>query len=203
MAKRIIESCDKERRMLISATSKPETGRLNAKEVRRIIESGKQRITALEKRNDTAFHELSKTFVDSELYQDVRYLTEHWWELTNERCMQIITTFHLNKKMSTTDWKHYRERMETLNKIYPFALMLGGHTHRAGWTDELTHGAVDVDTLIGKCACIEGSRFYAAEEKTCLCFGKLFVTDEEKCRTVSYEFYPRDKAIVILKNTHL
>ena len=203
VAKRIIESCDKERRMLISATSKPETGRLNAKEVRRIIESGKQRITALEKRNDTAFHELSKTFVDSELYQDVRYLTEHWWELTNERCMQIITTFHLNKKMSTTDWKHYRERMETLNKIYPFALMLGGHTHRAGWTDELTHGAVDVDTLIGKCACIEGSRFYAAEEKTCLCFGKLFVTDEEKCRTVSYEFYPRDKAIVILKNTHL
>ena len=194
LAKKIIESCEKEHRKLISLLSEQKADKEQIKEA---IDAGKMRIQAL--KDKTAYQQLSMNFSASDLYQDVRYLTEHWWELTNERCMQTFATYHMNKKMSEVDWKHFHERMETLNKKYPIVLILGGHTHREGWTDHLAHGAKNVNELKDQFACVEGGKYYSTREKTCLHFGKLFIADNGSGRTVEYEFYPRTHKIVLLK----
>ncbi len=139
----------------------------------------------------TEYNCLSKQLIDSEISQDILYLKEHWPETTNERCQHIIFDYILNLRMAEADIREYKKRIQELisTKGYPISIMLGGHTHEAGWTVSINHGQVRVNDLSGEYACAEGPRFYN-EKEGILQFGKLFIAQDGTERTVEYQFVP-------------
>lgn len=142
------------------------------------------------KDSPTAFEKLKGECNKTALSSDVRYVIEHWTELTNERCAQIISDYELNDRMAENDCQAYRKRMEQVNSAYPITVSLGGHRHLEGRTDNLKKAA-SISAIKGKYACAEGGKFYTLND-TKLRFGRLLISKERQPagRTVEYQFYP-------------
>ena len=138
---------------------------------------------------------LTKTLSHSRLTKDILYILEHWKEPTNERCMHILSDYELNQSMAETDMRTYHQRIQKLLGAYHMAIMLGGHTHAAAWTRDIS-SPVCVNELIDekdpnmKNICIEGARFYSSNEQTILRYGKLTISGKGIARTLKYTFYP-------------
>lgn len=145
------------------------------------------------KSSKSEFDCLSCVVSDSELSQDILYLKEHWSEITNERCQHIIFDYIINRRMQKADLREYKERIQELMapaaKNYPIAIMLGGHTHKAGCTVSINHGGMSSDILMGRYACAEGPRFYCKEEGI-LQYGRLLINRSGSKRTLEYQFVP-------------
>lgn len=178
LAKEIIEACAEGREEL--RNGRPE----EAVEIKI-----KEKLDKLTGEKKTEYHCLSKSTAGSEISQDILYLQNHWADITDERCQHIILDYELNEDMAKVDSEEYRKRISELRKKYRIAIMLGGHTHQAGWTDSLNHWTMAKD-LCKKCACAEAPKFYCPQEGV-LRFGRLLIRGDGDKRELEYQFVPK------------
>lgn len=135
-------------------------------------DKGMKEIGAL--REKEGFRSLEKKHGNSALYSDLDYLMRNWSILTNERCQQIIADYNRHMLMSERDRAEYLRQIEKLKAVYPFRIMLGGHTHEAGQTD---WGPDEM-----KCLCVEGPKFYSeSTEPAGIRFGRLKIEGKQVC----------------------
>lgn len=178
LAKEIIKVCAEGRERLTGGSSEADVKSKVKEKLDKLI-GGKQ----------AEYQCLSKSTIGSEISQDILYLQEHWAEITDERCQHIILDYKLNEDMSKIDLEEYKKRIIELNQKYPISIMLGGHTHQAGWTDSLNHWTAASD-LCKKWACAEAPKFYCPQEGT-LRFGRLLIKGDGDKRELKYQFVPQ------------
>lgn len=173
LTKKIIELCHQGQKELGQRLSSGRRG-----EVEGITKKTNKMIKELEKKHPQEMGVFEQQCSKTILFSDISYLREHWSELTNERCAQILFDYKRNQAMARFDLRIYQERLKLLEEKFPLDFMLGGHTHRAGQT-EITEPK----------KCVEGARFYTEHAKTRLHFGFLDITDEENGkRSCNYVF---------------
>lgn len=181
LAKEIIKECAAGRKRLVG---------MESEEV--VKKDVKNNLEKLIREEQTGYKCLSKDTAGSEISQDILYLQEHWAEVTDERCQHIILDYEINEDMAKIDLEEYKKRIKDLTNIYPISIMLGGHTHQAGWTVSINHGWVSVkdDEICKGYACAEAPKFYCPQEGA-LRFGRLLIRGDGDNRELEYQFVPQ------------
>lgn len=160
-----IEKCSELRNELERAENMGED------KIKECLKRGKEVMTVL--REKEGFKSLERKHGRSALYSDIDYLMRNWSILTNERCQQIIADYHRHMLMSKRDRAEYLRQINKLQTVYPFRIMLGGHTHAAGRVDWGPDGM--------KSLCVEGPKFYdESADPAVIWFGRLKIKSKEE-----------------------
>jgi predicted phosphodiesterase/uncharacterized protein YnzC (UPF0291/DUF896 family) len=148
-----------------------------------------EQLCTLKASKKVEYEYLTKNLSHSILANDILYLLDHWKETTNERCMHILSDYKLNQTMAETDTRTYHQRLNKLISSYPMDIMLGGHTHAAAWSRDIS-SPVKAETLKKEKVCIEGPRFYSAQDPVTLRYGTLTISGTGEKRMLKYSFFP-------------